>query len=770
MDNVNVFGVRHLSPSSSYHLLEFLEKIKPTAVLIEGLYDANEHISSIVNPKNKAPLAILAYTESLPVKTILYPIASYSPEYQALVWANKNNVHSSFIDLPSDVVLMLDAIEVKKDEESSQEESKSNKTYIYNKNSLYERIAQIYDEPNYETFWERNFEHNLDLDSYRNMMNEFCMQMRQLIEESDAVHDRKEYARNLIREAFMRRQIKNTIEAGHKPEKIVVVTGAYHVSALNMKLSPMSDDEIKALPRTKTNITLMPYSYYRLSSQAGYGAGNKAPFYYQLMWECLIKGDLERLPALYFTNLVRDLRKAGTYRSPAEVIEGVRLAKSLTYMHKGKIPTLIDLQDACSVCLGQGKKSVVAESMMRIEIGTEIGHIENGVSQTPIQDDFYRKLKELKLEKYKSTVAQDLVLDLRENRRVKSEKLAFLDLKRSEFLNKLEFLNIDFAIEKKSSQDRASWKEEWILKWTPESEIQLVEAVLLGNSIEFATAFKLDEELKECEDIAEASELILKACKCGMSKAVDDARKLVQGLSADAEDFINITKTLKNIYQVISFGSLRKVDTSNLIEIVEQLSLKLNLLMIDSCNCNDDKAKEMVKAMAYIDSIIQDNDIELDGELWIEKLTELSDRDDRNPKLSGYAAGILLEKNRMSEQQLSQEISRRLSIGIDVDLGAGWFEGLASRNHYTLISKLIILEKLDEYINSLEDEEFCSALVFLRRTFSSFSPEHKRSISENLGKIWNINNEESEEEVLKALEEIDEESFADLDDFDFGDI
>jgi hypothetical protein len=793
MSNVNIFGVRHLSPSSSYHLIDFLERIKPTAVLIEGLSDANEHIPSIVNPKNKAPLAILAYTDSIPVKTVLYPIASYSPEYQALVWANRNNAYSAFIDLPSDVSLMLSAIEeevelsnkkeffLEADEEEHSNKSESQKekdclehkmysSYINNKNSIYEKIAELYDEPNYETYWERNFEHNLELDSYRNMIYEFCMQMRQLTEKSDAVYDRKEYARNLVREAFMRRQIRDTIEAGHKPEKIVVVCGAYHASALNMDLTPMSDKEIKTLPRLKTNITLMPYSYYRLSKQAGYGAGNKAPFYFKLMWKCLIENDLKKLPSLYTTRLVKHLREAGTYRSPAEVIEGVRLAKSLAYLHGGKIPTLIDLQDACSTCLGQGKKSVVAEAMVRTEIGTEIGHIEEGISQTPIQDDFYRKLKELKLEKYKSIVAQDLVLDVRENRRVKSEVSAFLDLRRSEFFNKLKLLNIDFAASKNTSQDKATWKEEWILRWTPESEIQLVEAVLLGNSIELAAAFKLDEILKNTEDISEASEVVLIACKCGMEKAVNNGRKIVQGLSTEAKDFVRIAKTLRNIYQVINFGSLRKINTDNLIEIVEQLFLKLNLLLIDSCNCNDDRAKEMIEAIAHINSIVSDNVIKLNYELWMEKLTELSDRDDRNPKLSGYAAGILLEKNEMTEEKLSQEICRRLRQGVDVDLGAGWFEGLASRNHYTLVSRIVILEKLDEYISALDDEEFTRALVFLRRTFGEFSPEHKRGISENLGEIWNINNDESEEEFLKSLEEIDEEAFEDLDDFDFGDI
>lgn len=38
---VQIFGVRHLSPAGAYHVADFLDQIKPTAVLIEGPADAS---------------------------------------------------------------------------------------------------------------------------------------------------------------------------------------------------------------------------------------------------------------------------------------------------------------------------------------------------------------------------------------------------------------------------------------------------------------------------------------------------------------------------------------------------------------------------------------------------------------------------------------------------------------------------------------------------------------------------------------------------------
>ena len=86
IDAVHVFGVRHLSPSGAWHLRRFLDQVHPEAVLIEGLADANDLIPDMTRKDTEPPIAILAYTEDMPVRTLVYPIARYSPEYQAIVW------------------------------------------------------------------------------------------------------------------------------------------------------------------------------------------------------------------------------------------------------------------------------------------------------------------------------------------------------------------------------------------------------------------------------------------------------------------------------------------------------------------------------------------------------------------------------------------------------------------------------------------------------------------------------------------------------------
>ncbi len=226
------------------------------------------------------------------------------------------------------------------------------------------------------------------------------------------------------------------------------------------------------------------------------------------------------MPTLFLTNVVRELRAAGTFRSTAEVIEAVRLAEAMADM-KNSLSTLRELQDAAVTLLGQGDPAVVRESLLRVEVGTAIGALAKGVSQTSIQDDFYRELTRLKLVQFKAAVRRELDLDLRENRRVKTAEAAFLDLHRSSFLHRLAVLEVGFGQKLAVRQEGTTWAERWALQWSPEAEIAIVEAVLLGETIELAVAFKFKQRLEKCTSIADAAAIIREACECGMSGSIE---------------------------------------------------------------------------------------------------------------------------------------------------------------------------------------------------------------------------------------------------------
>src|SRR5690242_17069432 len=170
----HIFGVRHLSPAAAWHLRQMLDRVRPKLVLIEGSDDADDLIPHIVSPKSTLPIAILAYTADAPVRTFVYPLASYSPEYQALLWCRENKVKARFMDLPSAVFLGLmdpkeqakDSAPEKVDQDNEADDEEGDKaaegTPVAEpkpkRESVYEQIARLSGEPDYETYWERHFE------------------------------------------------------------------------------------------------------------------------------------------------------------------------------------------------------------------------------------------------------------------------------------------------------------------------------------------------------------------------------------------------------------------------------------------------------------------------------------------------------------------------------------------------------------------------------------------------------------------------------------
>lgn len=745
------FGVRHLSPGGSWHLLQLLEETKPDLVLIEGPSDLNDLMEPLTLPQTKPPVAIMAYTETLPIQTILYPLAVYSPEYQAILWAFEHKVECRFMDLPSSAFLALQGKKHETEEEASAAGMSTG--------DVYERLSELSGEENQDSWWERRFEHTKSFHAYQNGAEEFGRQLRELSNDTPFGE-----AENQIREAFMKRVITDA-EKKYPSEKIVAVTGAFHIAGLKT-CTPMSDQEIAKLPRLTSKSTLMPYSYYRLSSLSGYGAGNRAPNYYEQIWKEHASKDPLKTTYHYLSRMAALQRKKGNLASSAEVIEAVRLSLTLAKMRGSEVPTLQDLRDGAVTCMGHGNFSEISVAAADIEIGTKIGSLPEGVSKTSIQEDFNRLLKDLKLEPYRTAVAKELELDLRENTRVKTEKAAFLDLERSFFLHRLSLLGIQFATKQQVHQDKGTWAEKWILQWTPEAEIQIVETALKGDTVELAAAFTLKERVEANPTITEAAKAIADACFCGMPEAVTYATSVLQGLAIDSASLSEIAETGSNLSVTIRYGSIRRLDASALVSVLQQLFLRACLILPSSCLCNNAASDAVLQAMVHLNEIEVNHD-EVDQEQWISALTEISDRDDLNTRASGFAAAILLERGEMDGILLSREVNRRLAKGIPADLGAGWFEGLAKKNRYALIARLSLWQQLAEYIETLDDEEFKRALVFLRRAFSEFSPQERCDIAENLSEIWGVNADQLDEVLSSGLDEQEQQILSDLEDFDF---
>lgn len=763
----HLFGIRHLSPAGAWHLRTFLEQTDPELVLIEGPSDFTDLIGELTDGQVKPPIAVMAYTKELPIQTLLYPFAVYSPEYQALLWAGENGRQARFMDLPSGTFL---ALQKRREElrsgdppEKKQEAEEKRKQGL-SMSELCGTVGWLAGTGGQEAFWEHLLENTGTADGYRKGAAEFGAGLRELSEE-----DETEQAETYLREAYMRREIERAVREGIPPDRIVAVTGAFHLTGLQ-RTDAMTEKEVQALRHLECCRTLMPYSYFRLSERGGYGAGNRAPAYYELLWKARKRGEGSYAAIRYLANLAAFCRREGNPVSSAEVIEALRLAGALAQLSGYENPSLNDLKDAAVACMGHGNYGELAVAMADTEIGTAVGRLPEGVSQTSIQTDFNRNMAELKLERYRSVAAQELSLDLREKLTVKSKRSAFLDLNRSFFLHRLRVLGNNFVFLKENRQEGATWGEGWVLRWTPESEIRLVEAVLKGDTVEQAASFELKQRADRAGSIKALSRVIEEAFLCGMPEAVAYTVSALQAMAVDTASVEELASAAGSLSVVLRYGDIRRLDRKPLIPVLGQIFLRLCLILAEECRCDEEAAKRIAESINTAHTVAVAHDF-LDGERLERVLQEIAGRDDLNTKLSGFAAAILLEGGKMTEEELLREVSRRLSPGIPAELGAGWFEGLSMKNHYALIARLSLWSSLSRYLDELDDREFKRALVFLRRAFADFTSEEKNRIAENLGEIWQVNPEQVSEILNETLSgEEQQELLEGLSDFDFDDI
>lgn len=737
------FGVRHLSPACGFYVEHFLERIKPDIVLIEGPSDLSGLIAPLCSVQADMPAAVLAYTTEAPVSTVMYPLAEFSPEYRAMLWSDRNDIPVKFCDLPSGCVLC-------NDEKEYQERKPKGE-------SVYEKLERISGLDN-DTFWEYNFEHCENYDDFIMAVEEYGKSLRELSEND---------AHNELREAFMRKII---CESEQEYKTVAVVTGAFHTYGLKGKTFTEDDKKLTAnLKQVQTKATLMPYSYYRLSSRSGYGAGSKAPAYYEILWKNRLKCTLSDAKTEYLSRIAGYQRKNDFSASSAEVIESVRLAETLCAMRGGILPSMSDLRDAAVTCMGHGSFGEISLACADVEIGTKIGTLPDGTVCTSVQEDFMRQLKELKLERFRKAKGEELELDLRENLRVKSEKSAFLDLNRSAFLHRLNVCGIGFGEKNLRHQDNATWAEKWTISWSPETEIQIVEASLNGDTVEMAANFVLNSRLFTAGNLSDTAEVLSDAFECGLDECVRTSVNEVQKLSVDCASPSDSGRTIHTLSGIIRFGSIRRIDTHPIEPLVQQLFLRFCLQLYSASICDRSAAEELVTAVSRVNDACTAHDF-LDTERFIELLSELADSDRVNPFISGFACAVLMERGKIDSQKLSVLISRRLSKANPPAESALWFEGLSKKNRHSLISRLSIWEKLAEFISELDDDDFKPVLVCLRRTFGDFSPSEKSDIAENIGEVLGVCTEQAAEFVMTAITEEEQESLDFLDDFDFGDI
>ncbi len=373
------FPVRHHSTVAAWHLQAAIAERAPKLVLIEGPSESNALLPVLEDRKTEPPVAIYscfqddqnvlglagvasASRDIAPRWSVWYPLLEYSPELAAIRAAARINATARFIDLPHAALLTpaesaAPAVVPPAGEQAATlDESES----LLSGSDFYQQLAQAGGYRCWDEGWDALFELRgfADHEAYRREMLTFCAAARA----TAGRHD-QDFQRTLARERFMRQAIAAEMQAANvTAEETMIVCGGFHAFLDRQDATPPP-----TCPPGTWYTTVVPYTYFRMSNLAGYSSGNRAPSYYQLIWESLGKLTSSSAAVVspttrYVVSVLKAARKRGENVSAADSISIAQHARMLAALRKREVPLLDDLQDAILTCACKARRTCTAST------------------------------------------------------------------------------------------------------------------------------------------------------------------------------------------------------------------------------------------------------------------------------------------------------------------------------------------------------------------------------------------------------------------------
>jgi hypothetical protein len=697
--DVHLFGIRHHGPGSARSLLHALETVKPDIVLIEGPPDANELLPLAAREELEPPVALLVYVPQSPSSAVLYPFATYSPEWQAIRFALARQLPVRFIDLPQSqrMATTTDPTQPVEDEPEPHTDPLAPMA-----------LAAGYADA--ERWWDHLVESRTgqDIDVFK-AVHEMMVALRTELADPVPMIEQQ-------REAHMRRCVRAASAEGFT--SIAVVCGAWHTPALaTMPPAKYDDALLRALPKVKTAAAWVPWSYERLSYRSGYGAGIESPVWYELLWN-----KRTALGAEWLTRAARLLRDDDVPVSSAHVIEACRLADALAAVRERPVPSLAEYNDAAVAVMGAGNAVNLSLIARRWHFGERLGTVPEDFPAAPLQQDLAALQKRLRFPA--KAEEKTLDLDLREPN----------DRERSLLLRRLRLLGVDWGTPARQGGGRGTFHEVWLVRWKPEFAITLIEASRHGHTIEQAAAtFVAERAAAESVSLAQLMALLEDALFADLAGAIGALVAAIQNRTALVGDVAQLLDALPALVDVYRYGNVRETDMSLIAGILAGLVPRILVGVLPAAvNIDDDAAHTLWAKLQASNGALTKlaNDEFISG--WREMLRRLAANDSSHALLTGYAQRLLYDAGAAQFEELQRALSLTLSPGNAPTTAAAWVEGLLSGSGAVLIHDDRLRQLLDDWVRGASAEHFVQVLPLLRRTFAEFPPAERRQIGERL--------------------------------------
>ncbi len=744
MGKVHILGIRHHGVGSARYVAARLAQLQPDCILVEAPPELDGVLQWVGAKGLTPPVAALCYDEANPQVAGFYPFAEFSPEWQAILYANVHKIPVRSLDLPIATAWEIKkqaAIEADTEPNDAQSATENSQNTLKNSEDTgggaseaimiasgnpIDYFAQIAGYEDSDLWWEHTFEQHF-LPHEAEAHFEAVMLMMRTLREADVRSSLDN--ENVAREAYMSFLIEQAKQQYY--ENIVVVCGAWHAPALSdqsVERSRTVSKILKTLPKTKikVGVTWIPWTNDRLGFASGYGAGIVSPGFSAHQWK-----NPHDLGEIWLTKVAKTFRNKKIDVSTAHVIEAYRLARSLAGLRNLPKAGLAELNEATQSVMCMGEATLMRFVREELTVGQRIGKVPNELPKVPLQANFELKTKQLKLAL--TAENKELTLDLRKEN----------DLKRSILFHQLTVLKINWATIG-SARTKGTFKEVWNMAWKPEMLINLIEKAPYGNTVDTAASSFLMEKAQQIDRIAELAELMDAAIPAELFGAIEGILNKINEISTVAADTMDLMQTLIPLVEMQRYGNVRKTDLAQIEQLVDGFALRISVSLPTAAYGLDEVASfKMFDLIKRVNDAIRLTESSILIDQWFEALVKMLENVGIHGVIRGNVTRILSDAKKIENPEVEKIFSRALSKGSPPNDAAAWVEGFLRGSAMILLYDEPLWNLLYAWLETLEKEQFVELLPILRRTFSKYEPAERRQLGEKAKRGLNQNNVET---------------------------
>jgi hypothetical protein len=776
-DELYWFPVRHHSPTVARHLEAAIHERRPKLVLIEGPAECTPLVRFVVDAKTRPPIALYSSyrddgnvlglagvaspSPSIPARfAVWYPLLAYSPEYVTMKAAAAVGATVELVDLPHAALIRpapgpppvptaeppTDAGTDEDSEEPPETEASSTALpgatgkpvwepeRVLVESGYYQALAETAGFRNWNQAWDSLFEFGLreaDREEFRREMATFCAAAR-----ATAHPERMALDGTLERERFMWRSIQRAIrEHGIPACEALVVTGGFHLF-----LDREDAAEPPVTPPGTVYTSVVPYSFFRVSELSGYGAGNRAPQFYQSFWELGPTGDVDDLLARHVVSVLKRARRERERVSSADAISVAQHARLLAALRRRAHPILDDIHDAIVTCCCKGSPESHGRGLARaidaVDVGSKIGAVTPELGRLPLLADFYAQIDSLALGE---------VVDQEKRVTVKVDKREAQGRDRSAFLHRLRFLEVPICelAEAGGSGGMTGtiFREVWRLRWSPQIETELTERSLYGDTVEAASLARLREQLeKDLESAGRTSARLRDALDMGLPSLADEIERACGAAIVLDPRFVSLAECLQNLQLLRRHLAYQEHRRQALDDLVEQCFDRACFSLPEAANAPEAEQEAVVNGLRIAaEALLADDGERLGRDVLVQHVRSAVEAS-TVAFLRGAFLGMLAELRVVPPEDTSAALAAYAQEPVERMVAAGEFlDGmLASGRTSLLLGADHLVAAMDELLRAADHDAFLLMLPRLRSAFDRLHERQRSTLADRVARRYGL--------------------------------